>query len=167
MKNRALFCCLLAMLTLTAEIANAQGRSPVDAAQPFRVVDNNGEEVGLLSGPGTVIRLVNNVWTHIPVWAAGFVERGVQALYESNNCTGATYVNPALDVPRFAETFGGGGSTMLYLASDITSVRMIASAQQLRSSGAQPCSTFSPLPLEVAVPDTVTLTATPPFRVER
>lgn len=134
----------------------------------FRVLDTKEALVGPLLEAGHVLVFIDGHWFAPGVTKSGFVETGLFYLYESTDCTGPAYVEYNDQIPEWGgSSLGGGSSLTIYYAAPPLTPRTIQSSRAVFSSGpAQPC--LGPLNfvgVPVGIPETATLTASPPFRL--
>ena len=141
---------------------------PPEPAAGFRVLDSNDALVGPLVDFDHVVRLIDGHWFAPTLSKSGFQETGLFYLYESTDCTGQAYVEYNDRIPEWGgSSLGSGGSLTIYYAAQPIVRRTIQSSRSVFSSGpAQPCLgplNFAGVP--VGIPQTATLTASPPFRL--
>ena len=134
----------------------------------FRVLDSKDALVGPLLESGHVVVFLDGHWFAPDVTKSGFVETGLFQLYESTDCTGQAYVEYSDRIPEWGgSSLGGGGTLTIYYAAPPIVPRTIRSSRSVFSSGpAQPCLgslDFAGVP--VGIPQSATLTASPPFRL--
>lgn len=134
----------------------------------FRVLDSKDALVGPLLESDHVLVFVDGHWFAPDVTKSGFVETGLFQLYESADCTGQAYVEYSDRIPEWGgSSLGGGPSLTIYYAAQPIVPRDIRSSRAVFSSGpVQPClGPLSFVGIPVGVPQSATLTASPPFRL--
>ena len=141
---------------------------PPQPAAGFRVLDSNDALVGPLVDFDHVLRLIDGHWFAPGVTKSGFVEAGISYLYESTDCTGQAYLQYDDRIPEASGSSLGGGSTLtIYYPAPPITPRTIQSSRSVFSTGAaQPC--LGPLGfigVQVGIPTSATITASPPFRL--
>ena len=145
----------------------------VAGSEGFKVMDANNRHVGFLVDAGNLARLIDNEWTLLPYTRGGFSPSGGWLYFESTDCTGPRYLPPDIEryLPRRVITqLNGAYLTLYYPANATATERTVRSQLGVPADGTIVSQCVPPdtqFTAQMAIPQTTTLSNSPPFRIER